>query len=143
MDWKLGVAIFCLIAAFQIKDDSTSLVPNHPSVPQPEARLVELVAPVKGVITDKTDKSNVSCLFVALADIVLKDATVIQNNSQIRDAVMISGKFMFDGEMGRKYPNLLASINEITKKELGDNPNGLDREKAVNLFKALAWAFND
>lgn len=141
MDWKLIVALFCLLAAFQVPN-STNLVPStNPTVPQPEARLVEVVSPLKSVELDAETKQNASDLFTAMADIILVDDSV-KTNAQLREAVMVAGKFMFEGKIGKQSPDLIAKLNAIMLKELGDTPQEFDKGKAVALFHALAWVFN-
>lgn len=146
MDWKIFVAIGCVLLAFQ--DFSNVKLPdlNPPvvvvPVDKPSDNLVTLVEPLKAFKVDATDKHSLSSLFSAFADVVVQDQDVVKNNAQLREAVMVAGKFMFNGELGKKYPNLPETLNEILKKELGDNPQDFNKDKAVNLFKALSWAFH-
>jgi hypothetical protein len=144
MDWKLIIAILCVIFAFQAGSVNPPFIPVVPTpvvdVIQPEARLIELVAPIKALNLEAADKHNLSNLFLAFADIVLQDEDVIKNNAQLREAVMVAGKFMFKGELGKKYPGFSTTLSDVLKKELGDNPDSFNKEKSVNLFKALAWA---
>jgi len=110
-----------------------------PVVLEPSDEMKELVSKVEQV----EDKELVG-FYLAFADLVSRDSEVIQTTGQIRTAHSRAGRLAFQktGIQG-KYPGLAEAIDEALMKSIGKkNQNLTDelRAKAVETFKAIAWA---
>jgi hypothetical protein len=75
--------------------------------------------------------------------IAVNDDTIIKDTVSIREANILCGK-MLKLNLQDKYPGLAEKVEELVLYSIGDDDVVLDsllRQKAVDAFKALSWAF--
>lgn len=93
----------------------------------------------------KADSLKLSSLYCDIATLIALDGEdqVIKDTAAIRLANSLSGK-MLRLNIKDKYPNLAIESKELIVKAIGDDDVILDtvlRQKAVDAFRALSWAF--
>lgn len=94
----------------------------------------------------KQDARRLSDLYIDLATLVELDGDeeVIKTTEEIRQANGLSGAMLRMNIKG-KYPGLADAAQVIISSQVGDDVVPLDsdlRKKAVDAFRALAWACN-
>lgn len=92
----------------------------------------------------KFDGQRLSSLYSDLAQLIQLDGQdmVIKNTEEIRQANSLSG-VLLKLDMKGKYPELAKATQNVVVTAIGDDVLELDetlRIKAVDAFKALAWA---
>ena len=111
-------------------------------LPPPELKV--LVAPLRGIVTDKKDALKVANFFLEFADVIKRDKDVITTTAMIREGFIRAEKLMLQRTaMVGKYPGLGAAKDNVLKETIGLESVTLDdekRKKAVDSFKAIAWA---
>jgi hypothetical protein len=95
----------------------------------------------------KIDGKNLAQLYIDMATLVSLDGEdqVITNTEEIRQANRLSG-LMLHLDIKGKYPELASAAQKLVVKAIGDDQVLLNsdlRAKAVEGFKALAWACNE
>jgi hypothetical protein len=110
------------------------------------AQLIELAQPVTLALDNGgNDAVILANLYNDLATLISLDQDVIKNTEEIKTANSLTG-YMLKLNMKDKYPNLAESSNKMVISYLGDDNAVLSpelRQKAVEVFKALAWACNE
>lgn len=110
------------------------------------AQLIELSQPVTLALDNGgNDAVILANLYNDLATLISLDQDVIKNTEEIKTANSLTG-YMLKLNMKDKYPNLAESSNKMVISYLGDDNAVLSpelRQKAVEVFKALAWACNE
>ena len=95
----------------------------------------------------KSDAKRLSSLYNDLALLVSLDGEdeVVKTTDEVRQANSLSG-VMLRLDMKNKYRGLSSACNNVMISAIGDDSVLLDkslRNKAVDGFKALAWACNE
>jgi hypothetical protein len=95
----------------------------------------------------KDDSARLRDLYLDLAALVELDGDnqVVKNTEEIRQANSLSG-VMLRLDIKDKYPNLAKEAKDVIVAAIGDDQILLSAElrtKAVEGFKALAWACNE
>ena len=149
-----------LLAIGIFKPDFSSIIPsNRPSVVDIDA--LNLPAPsdalkpkasdvIKALSIDsdrKADGKRLASLYNDMATLVALDGDdeVIKNTKEIRQANTLVGLMLHLNIKG-KYPDLPKSAQALVVEAIGDDEVLLNndlRAKAVEAFKALAWACNE
>ena len=110
----------------------------------PPPELKTLVTPLRGIITDKKDALKAANFFLEFADVIDRDKDVITTTAMIREGFVRAEKLMLQRTaMVGKYPGLGAAKDNVLKETIGLESVTLDdekRKKAVDSFKAIAWA---
>lgn len=91
------------------------------------------------------DGVKLSSLYLDLAKLISLDNQnqTIKNTDEIRDANRLAG-LLYDLDLSGKYPNLTSETTKTVINYIGDDNVVLDttlRQKAVEVFNGLAWAF--
>lgn len=97
-----------------------------------------------GPSSRKNDGIKLSSLYTDLANLVSLDGDdqVIKSTLEIREANKLSG-IMLQLDLNGKYSGLSSAANNVIVSSLGSDDVVLDqqlRTKAVEAFRALAWA---
>lgn len=156
----LSVALLLLCVGI-LKPDLgswTSLLDRNPAVPvvnldlsEPsEDLLPKANNVVKALSVDsdrKVDGKRLASLYNDMATLISLDGTdeIIKTTEDIRQANRLSG-LMLKLDIKGKYPDLPEANEALVKAAIGDDQVLLNqdlRAKAVNGFKALAWACNE
>ena len=121
------------------------IVPNITidfELPPPE--LKTLVTPLRNIVTDKKDALKVANFFLEFADVIKRDTDVITTTAMIREGFIRAEKLMLQRtSMVGKYPGFGAAKDNVLEAIIGLESVELDdekRQKAVDAFKAIAWA---
>lgn len=93
----------------------------------------------------KKDGKELAKLYLDIAKLISLDGEneIIRNTEEIRQANRVSG-LMLNLDIKGKYKNLAEASKDLVVAAIGDDSVPLDaglREKSVEAFKALAWAF--
>jgi hypothetical protein len=92
----------------------------------------------------KGDFFRLSCLYADMSTLIaVNDDTIIKDTVSIREANILCGK-MLKLNLQDKYSGLAEKVEELVLYSIGDDDVVLDsllRQKAVDAFKALSWAF--
>jgi hypothetical protein len=114
--------------------------------------LKELCQPVIDALRDGgssrvKDGKRLSDLYMDLATLVELDGEnmVVKTTEEIKQANSLAG-VMLRMDIKNKYPNLASSAQALIAKNVSDDMVLLDetlRAKAVESFRALAWATNE
>lgn len=148
-----------LVLVGLIKPDLSKLIPsnNNPTnsvvIETPmdsniRAQADELVALLKSFGSDvKGDALRLRDLYLDLATLISLDGTdqVVKNTEEIRQANSLAG-MMLRLDIKDKYSNLAKEAKDVIVSAIGDDQVLLSAElraKAVEGFKALAWACNE
>lgn len=108
----------------------------------------EVVAAILSESDDSTRPSDclkLSALYSDMAQLISLDESekVIRDTAAIRSANSLSGK-MLRLNIKDKYPKLAEAAKDLLVYQLGEDDIILDnelRDKAVQAFRALSWAF--
>lgn len=151
-------ACLCAIGLFKI--DLSNFIPNRVPVQVDNMELSEpsdedlkkeandIVSLMKGVgNSSKSDSKRLRDLYIDMSNLVELDeeSAVIKNTDEIRSANSLAG-IMLHLDMKGKYANLSKETNQVIVTSIGDESVPLSktlRSKAVDGFRALAWAFNE
>lgn len=97
----------------------------------------------------QVDGKRLASLFNDMATLISLDGQdqVVKTTEDIRQANSLAGN-MLKLNMKEKYPDLKKSCEDYVKSVIGDDEQLLDgetglRDKAVKVFKGLAWACNE
>ncbi len=95
----------------------------------------------------KVHAKKLSNLFLDISSLIELDGEdeVIKTTEDIRQANMLSGSMLRLNIKG-SYPGLLDASQKLLSSQIGDDIIPLDsalRSKAVDAFRALAWACNE
>lgn len=148
-----------LLAIGILKPDLTNLLNNKPSVvvvddlnlSAPSAELrpkADSVIKALSVSSDrKTDGKRLASLYNDMATLIALDGDdqVIKNTDEIRQANKLAGLMLHLNIKG-KYDDLPEAAQSLVLAAIGDDHVPLNndlRAKAVEGFKALAWACNE
>lgn len=101
----------------------------------------------KGDSSRAVDAKRLSSLYMDLSTLVELDGsdTVIKTTDELRQANSLSG-LMLKMNIKSKYPELASAANAVIVAGIGDDMVTLDdatRSRAVETFRALAWACNE
>ena len=96
---------------------------------------------------NKYEAKRLASLYLDIADLIALDGEdlVIKNTDDIRQANSLSGT-MLKLDLKGKYPKLAESAKALIVASVGDDNVPLTKDlraKAVDGFKALAWACNE
>ena len=155
----LGVALLLISIGILKPDISSWGLPNrNPSVPSENLDLVkpseELLPMVENIVKAlsvssdrKIDGKRLASLYNDMATLISLDEKdeIIKTTEDIRQANKLSG-LMLKLDIKGKYPDLPEANEALVKEAIGDDQVLLNpdlRAKAVNGFKALAWACNE
>ena len=155
----LGVALLLISIGILKPDISSWGLPNrNPSVPSENLDLVkpseELLPMVENIVKAlsvssdrKADGKRLASLYNDIATLISLDEKdeIIKTTEDIRQANKLSG-LMLRLDIKGKYPDLPEANEALVKEAIGDDQVLLNpdlRAKAVNGFKALAWACNE
>lgn len=144
-----------LVAFGLIKPSFNTPINNNPIVvvtPPADASVRELCQPVidslkNGSSSRTRDGQRLSDLYFDLATLIELDADneIVKTTEEIRQANSISGVMLRLNIKGA-YPGLTEAANNLVVSQIGEDMVPLDsdlRSKAVDTFKALAWACNE
>lgn len=148
-----------LVLVGLIKPDLSKLIPsnNNPTnsvvIEAPmdsniRTQADELVALLKSFGSDiRGDALKLRDLYLDLATLISLDGTdqVVKNTEEIRQANSLAG-IMLRLDIKDKYSNLAKEAKDVIVAAIGDDQVLLSAElraKAVEGFKALAWACNE
>ena len=155
----LGIALLLISIGIFKPDLSSWGLPNrNPSVPSENLDLVkpseELLPMVENIVKAlsissdrKVDGKRLASLYNDMATLISLDEKdeIIKTTEDIRQANKLSG-LMLKLDIKGKYPDLPEANEALVKEAIGDDQVLLNpdlRTKAVNGFKALAWACNE
>ena len=128
---------------------SPDVVTEPTVVPQvsedtPSAELQVLVSPLRELGMSEKDAAKASKFFLDFADVLSRDDSVIKTTSDIREGYIRAETLMLQRtEMVGKYPGFGQVKDDILVEILGLDRLPLTpekRSKAVEVFKAMAWA---
>ena len=119
--------------------------PTDPAVKKETEEVVDLVKSYDNV--SKSEFKRLRDLMLDLARLVELDDEdqVIKNTDEIRQANSMAG-VMLRLDMKNKYQNLSKESQDVIVASVGDDDVVLSKElrnKAIDGFKALAWAYNE
>jgi hypothetical protein len=137
------LVVFLLLGAgawFVINGQASAV----PDMEKPEAAMQVAVAQIKAVSIDTADRAQLAGFYRAMADVVGRDAELIENTRAIRELNVRAGKLCFQGTgITGKYAGLAEKIDQTLASRLGLDNTPLDAEKraeTVAILKAIAWA---
>lgn len=142
-----------LIAVGLLRPNFSSVsLPSPVSISTPSTELQVQCKKIVEILQDSSDadKTNdcksLSSLYMDLSTLIALDGedTIIKNTEEIREANRLSGK-MLNLNLQDKYNNLGEACDAVVKEYIGDDNLVLSpelRQRSVDVFKALAWAFN-
>lgn len=141
-----------------VKPDLSKLIPgvnSNPKIvntikleaPTDEAVLAQCDEVIKALSEDNdraTDGKRLSSLYSDLSELISLDDKneVIRNTEEIRQANRLSG-IMLQMDIKDKYPSLAEANEKLIILNIGDDNIPLTKDlraKAVQAFRALAWA---
>ncbi len=125
--------------------DVMELLPPTDSAVKKEAD--EVVSLIKSYGGSKSDFKRLRDLMLDLGRLVELDGEdeIVKNTDEIRQANSLSGP-MLRLDMKNKYKDLKKESQDVIVASIGDDNIPLSKElrpKAVDGFKALAWAYNE
>ena len=118
----------------------------QPTPERPSAALVAAVQPVIAILKNhREDGLRLSAFYAAVADVLTRDqGEVIKTTLQLRELHRRAGLLAFQRtEIVGKYPGLSDAIDKVLVDQVGLDNVTMDsahRAKAIDAFKALAWA---
>lgn len=143
------------------KPDLSRIIPNsnNPVVvdtvdidPPSDGVLRDKAAAVAEILKDgpssrKLDAKRLRDLYLDISTLISLDGEkeVVKNTEEIRQANSLAGA-MLRLDLKGKYENLATKCNEVVVTGIGDDNINLTpelRSKAIDTFKALAWACNE
>lgn len=128
--------------------DNPIVVITPPSDESIRELCVPVIEALKGGSSSRQkDARRLSDLYFDLATLIELDGEneVVKTTEEIRQANSISGVMLRLNIKGA-YPGLTEAAHNFVVSQIGDDMIPLDadlRSKAVNTFKALAWACNE
>lgn len=143
----IGIGLL-LVGLFGSSFSGLSISTNNSTVFEKptDSKLLELAQPVTAALDNGgNDAVVLANLYNDLATLIALDQDVIKNTEEIKVANSLTG-YMLKLDMKDKYPDLGESSNKMVMSYLGDDNAVLSpelRRKAVEVFKALAWACNE
>jgi hypothetical protein len=129
----------------QPSSSPTSVVVVAPLDPDLRTKCSKVISSLQsGDNSRKIDGTRLASLYMDLATLIELDNedTIISNTEEITEANKLTG-LMLKLNMKGKYPDLAESCDSVVKSVIGDDKINLDqvlRSKAVEAFRALAWA---
>ena len=110
-----------------------------------KSRIITSIVKESNDSTRKSDCIKLSSLYADMAVLIEldKEDQVIADTANIKEANSIAGK-MLRLNIKDKYPGLADAAKDLLSSSIGDDDIVLDEElrnKAVNAFRALSWAF--
>jgi len=120
---------------------------SEPTDPDVKKEADEVIALVKSYGGSKSDFKRLRDLMLDLGRLVELDGEdqVVKNTDEIRQANSLAGP-MLRLDMKNKYKDLKKESQDVIIASIGDDNIPLSKElrpKAVDGFKALAWAYNE
>ena len=110
----------------------------------PSAEMQTLVGPLRDVAMDQKDAAKAAKFFLDFADVISRDDSVLKTTEDIREGYIRAETLMLQKtEMVGKYPGFGKVKDDILAETLGLDRVLLTpekRSKAVEVFKAMAWA---
>lgn len=146
-----------LLGVGLLKPNLSNIVPNKTVVVEPsdlsepsETLQDEADEVIKALSVDtdrKIDGKRLAQLYIDMATLISLDGEdqVIKNTEEVRQANRLTG-LMLRLNIKGKYPELPTAAQKLVVKAIGDDQVLLNadlRAKAVEGFKALAWACNE
>jgi len=117
-------------------------VPPTPPVPAPSKELQDLVDPIRDIKISTLDTGHLVEFYNDFATVVHNDSTEISTTEIFRNVYVKAGTLMFkETNIGGKYAGLAEIVDGIIADELGLEVKSLDRDKAEDLLRAIAWGF--
>jgi len=115
--------------------------------PSPAESLKTLVTPLRGIISDEKDAGIASQFFLDFADVVERDVEIVKSTQQLRAGYIRAETLLLQRtDMVGRYPGFGAAKDAVLKQVLGLENVSLTaekRSKAVEAFKAIAWAIRN
>ena len=132
------------------KPDNTNIVvvtPPESSELRDKCKFVRDIFQASSSKDKKQDSRRLSDLYMDLATLVELDGDeeVVKTTEEIKQANSLSGAMLRMNIKG-KYPGLSDACQLVISSQVGDDISPLDselRKKAVDAFRALAWACNE
>ena len=120
-----------------LSGDSVSPSPKVDyEVPSKEMKVI--VEPIKA-FRGKKNADVAAQFYAAFAEVLDRDG--ITTNSQLREAHKRANELDIKGtDVAGSLPGLSAKIDEAIMKSLGKEDTQINKAKAVETFKAIAWA---
>jgi len=148
----LPLIIGGLLIAFGVLRPDFSSVSSPMSVEAPSAELQISCKNVVEILQNSGDMDraneciSLSSLYSDISTLIALDGedTIIKNTEEIREANRLSGKMLILN-LQDKYDNLGEACDAVVKGHIGDDNLVLSsdlRQRSVEVFKALSWAFN-
>ena len=110
----------------------------------PSAEMQALVSPLRNLAMDQKDASKAAKFFLDFADVISRDDSILKTTEDIREGYIRAETLMLQKtEMVGKYPGFGEAKDNILAEVLGLDRVLLTsekRSKAVEVFKAMAWA---
>jgi len=147
----IGLLKPSIVNVFRPNPSPSVVVVDDLDLSKPSAEFNDAVASVVKALSvnsdRKTDGKRLASLFNDLSDLILLDGDdlVIKNTEEIRQANKLAGP-MLKMDIKGKYEDLPEAAQSLINKAIGDDNVPLTAElraKAVEAFKALAWASNE
>ena len=110
----------------------------------PSAELQTLVSPLRDLGMSAKDAAKMAKFFEDFADVLSRDDSILKTTEDIREGYIRAETLMLQKtELVGKYPGFGKAKDDILAETLGLNRVLLTpekRSKAVDAFKAMAWA---
>lgn len=110
----------------------------------PSAEMQALVGPLRALGMEQKDAAKAAKFFLDFADVISRDDSVLKTTEDIREGYIRAETLMLQKtEMVGKYPGFGKAKDDILAETLGLDRVLLTsekRSKAVEVFKAMAWA---
>ena len=118
-----------------------------PTVDSLKKEADEVVSLLRSYGASKADLKRLRDLMLDLRRLIELDGedAIIKNTEEIRQANSLSG-MMLRLDIKGKYPDLAKESKDVVVAAIGDDNINLSpelREKAMDSFHALAWAYNE
>lgn len=110
----------------------------------PSAEMQALVSPLRSLTMEQKDAAKAAKFFLDFADVISRDDSVLKTTADIREGYIRAETLMLQRtDMVGKYPGFGQVKDNILAETLGLDRLPLTpekRSKAVEAFKAMAWA---
>jgi hypothetical protein len=127
--------------------DGSSTPVSHPRITTFSGDIQEVVAPLRGIITDSQDIALAAQFHDEFADVIERDKDVITSTGVIRTGYIRAETLMLQRtEMVGKYPGFGVVKDDVLKQVLGLASVQLTdakRADAVEAFRAIAGAIRN
>jgi len=124
--------------------DSVTVPNRNADEDAPSDEMQVLVSPLRSLTMDQKDAAKAAKFFLDFADVIGRDDAVLKTTEDIREGYIRAETLMLQKtEMVGKYPGFGKVKDDILAKTLGLDRVLLTpekRSKAVEVFKAMAWA---